>query len=266
MTFELIESPAPALPFPSAVIQRTQDHRYYYGGVAYPGVTGILDVLDKSQQLMWWASNGTADAALALWSDKTAFQTLLDTVGPEGVKKALTNRSGWQRDEAAKLGTEVHNIADLIVSGKDTPEMSPAALERVMRYKDWWQASGWRIRLSEALVVHPTARYGGTFDLLAYDPDGRTVLADIKTGGKWGRKAYDSEVLQLAAYGMAELVAPMGSEKAYPMPAIDRYVVLHVMPDGVKEIEITVGAAERQAFLACIDLSEWRKQFKGRSL
>ena len=97
-----------------------------------------------------------------------------ESVGDEGVVKALTSRSAWKRDEAA-LGTEVHNIADLIVSGKPTPEMSPAALERVMRYKDWWQASGWTIRLSEALVVHPTAKYGGTFDLLARDR-GRDAL------------------------------------------------------------------------------------------
>ena len=59
MTYELVTTTeAPA--FPQAAIQRTQDHRYYYQGVAYPGVTGILNVLDKSGSLMSWAARNTA--------------------------------------------------------------------------------------------------------------------------------------------------------------------------------------------------------------
>ena len=53
---------------------------------------------------------------------------------------------------------------------------------RVLAYAAWWKASGWRLRLSEAMLVNPMMGYGGTLDLLAYDRDGRTVLADIKTG------------------------------------------------------------------------------------
>ena len=106
-------------------------------------------------------------------------------------------------------------------------------------------------------MVFPTHRYGGTFDLLCLDQDGKTVLADIKTGGKVGRKLYETEVLQLTAYGLAPIVSPMGDPKAYPMPKIDRYAVLHVTTDGVKELEVNVGTPERMAWLACIDLHSW---------
>ncbi len=108
--------------------------------------------------------------------------------------------------------------------------------------------------------------WGGTFDLLAYDRDGKTVLADIKTG----KGVYKEAVLQLAAYGMAKIVQPATDgilpAQTYPMPLPDRYVILHVTADGVREIEIAVGTAERMAFLACLDLYHWIEGMKGKRL
>jgi hypothetical protein len=243
----------------AAAISRSSDHRYTYAGETYPGVTGILRVLDKSDALMAWAARNTAEAALAQLDN---LASLRDTVGPEGVVKALTSRSSWKRDEAANLGTQVHELADLVVKSEPTPPMSEVVRGRVLAYVDWWKASGWILRLSEALIVNPTEGYGGTFDLLARDRDGRTVLADIKTG----KAIYHEAVLQLAAYGMATYVAPLGSEVAYPMPVPDRYVILHVTLDGVREVEISIGDLERSAFLACSYLAAWRETIKGKRL
>jgi hypothetical protein len=111
-------------------------------------------------------------------------------------------------------------------------------------------------------VVHPDVGYGGTFDLLAYDRDGRTVLADIKTG----KAVYKEAILQLTAYGMAPLVQRFGDDKVYPMPLPDRYAVIHVTKDGVREVCIDVGQAERMAFLDCVDLHRWLASVKGKTL
>ena len=242
-------------------IIRSSDHRYTYNGQTYPGVTDILKVIDKSGPLMAWSAKQTAIAAIELYSDGS-LATMLNAVGNEGTIKALSNRSNFKRDEAAALGSEVHSLADQLVNGEEQAVGSPLALEYAKRYADWWQHSGWRLRLSEAVVVHPDVGYGGTFDLLARDADGRTVLADIKTG----KGVYKEAILQLTAYGMAPLVSPMGSDRVYPMPIPDRYVVIHVTADKVREVEIAVGQAERMAFLDCVDLHRWLASVKGKEL
>jgi hypothetical protein len=251
-----------------SAITRSADHRYTYEGVVYPGVTGILGVLDKSGPLMNWAARQTATAALEMLGPIRALDALVENVGKEGAIKALTSRSSWQRDEAAALGTDVHNLADMMVTGRPLPALTDTNRARVEHYARWWEASGWKLRLSEAMVVlpDPACGFGGTFDLLCYDRDGRTVLADIKTG----KAVYHEAVLQMAAYGMAKLVQPASDGllpgRVYPMPMPDRYAILHVTADEVREVEVAVGTPERMAFLACRELHEWRESMKGKRL
>jgi hypothetical protein len=239
-------------------ITRDRWHRYTYRGQTYPGVTSILRVLDKSDALMAWASRNTAEAALAQLDHLAG---LRDTVGPEGVIKALTARSGWKRDEAAALGTTVHELADLIVRGEPLPRgTSETATAMAEAWAAWWQGAGWRHRLSEAFLVHPDLGYGGTFDLLAYDEHGRTTLADTKTGS-----VYPEVRLQLTGYGLpGTLVQPQGMTEVWPMPAIERYVVLDTKEDGVRVIDIEITAEDVEAFRACIPLHHWRASNKGR--
>ena len=158
------------------------------------------------------------------------------------------------------LGTDVHGMADLLVTGQPLPDMDPVVAHRVQLYADWWQAAGWTIRATEALLVNPRVGYGGTLDLLCRDRDGRTVLADIKTG----KGVYQETSLQLAAYGMAELIQANGM--VFDMPPVDRYAVIHVTGTGVREIEMVVGDMEREAFGCCLGLSRWTETQKGKRL
>ena len=246
-------------------ITRDANHVYTYQGKRYPSVTTILKVLDKSGPLMAWAARQTAEAAIGMMTGPDPMYwplaTLQQTVGNEGVIKALTERSKWTRDTAAQLGTDVHALADDHVNGRPLKEGLPEPiLERVRAYAEWWQGCGWALRSSEAMVCHPVFGFGGTLDLLARDRDGRTVLADIKTG----KAVYTEAVLQLTAYGMAEVIQTDAG--LFTMPQIDRYVVLHVTPTGVREVELSVGTLERIAFGACIDLHQWAESMKGKKL
>ncbi len=241
------------------MITRSLSHEYTYDGKTYPGVTGILKVLDKSGPLMSWAARQTAEAAVALYEQ---FPKILETTGPEGIVKLLTARSSWKNDEAKVLGTDVHDIADKINRGEPEPWMQETVRQRVDNYRTWLASSGWTVKISEAYILEPGAGYGGTLDILARDADGRAVLADIKTG----KGVYRESVLQLAAYGMASLIQPVGAERVYPMPAIDRYAILHVTASGVREIEVPIGDQDRTAFLAAMTLTEWSNSQKGKAL
>ena len=253
---------------PVGGITRSADHRYTFDGKTYPGVTGILKVIDKSGPLMNWAARMTAEAALGLvvpgeggkW-DFGSLDALLRSVGPEGTVKALTSRSSWKNDEAKDLGTEVHGLADDLIHGRlDLASVPARAKAHVDHYAKWWEASGWTIRTSEALLVHPEFKYGGTLDLLCRDRDGRTVLADIKTG----KGVYRETVLQLTAYGMAQLIQTEAG--VFAMPKVDRYAILHVTADGVREIEVPIGSLEEVAWAACLDLHQWSEATKGMRL
>lgn len=239
-------------------IERTPDHFYKFDGQVYPGVTNVLKVLDKSGPLMAWAARMTAEAAL-----RVDLAKLLEGVGPEGVVKALTSRSAWVNEQARDLGTRIHGYADDLVMGRPLPELAGEDRVRIEHYAEWWSNSGWRLRASEALLVNPGKGYGGTLDLLCYDRDGRTVLADIKSGRiDYRGQVYDSIILQLAAYGDTEFMETAGA--LYVTPIIERYVVIQVTADGVREVEVAIGEAERRAFGACLELARWRESVKGK--
>lgn len=235
-------------------ITRTADHRYIYEGVTYPGVTSILKVIDKSGPLIGWASRMTAEAALQLYP---VIPAILEASGRDGAVRALTARSGWKRDQAAATGTEIHGLADRFVRGEELPEMTDETRQRVWTYAEWYTRAGWRVRASEGMVVNPEVGYGGTVDLIAYDADGRTVLADLKTG----KDIYREAILQLAAYGAAEVIEY--GDVLYPMPIIQRYVILH-LTDTLREVDVTeyINAA-RRAFLSALSLHSWTENVKG---
>lgn len=238
-------------------ITRTADHQYGYEGKWYPGVTGVLKVLDKSGPLIRWSANNTAEAAIDLLAELPA---MLETVGRQGVIKALAERGTKKRDEAALIGTDIHTLADLIVRGQDIGSPPEHLLNRAKKYAEWWATEGWVLRASEAMLINPKDGYGGTLDLLCYDRDRRTVLADVKTG----KGVYMEAVLQLRAYGDATYIET--DQGFFGMPQVDRYVILHVTEAGVRPIEVPMTTLEEVAWIACLDLHQWRQTQKGRSL
>lgn len=231
-------------------ITRDRFHRYTFEGTTYPGVTGIIGIVDKSDVLMTWATRQAVSGVLA---QLDALPALLANNDRTEVVNMLAKRSSWDRDKAATRGSDIHEHADRINTGSPLGPVAPEHVPQVEAYREWWEGSGWTLRLSEALVIDPGMGYGGTFDLLARDEEGRTVLADLKTG----KGIYPEYRLQLAAYGMASLVAPQGSPVTYPMPRIDRYAVLH-LTDRMEVVELGITDEDRDAFRACIPLSRWK--------
>ncbi len=229
-------------------------------GQTYPGVTSILRVLDKSDALMAWASRNTAEAALAQLDHLAG---LRDTVGPEGVVKALTARSAWKRDEAAAAGSDIHGLAERIARGEPLPDVSPIIRARVEAYAAWWAGVGLAHPARRGLRrrAHPGLRRHPRPARLRRDRPDRPRRRQDRARTSTQRWCCSSWPTARPPSSPRRAV-PL----AYPMPTIERYVVLHVTDAGVRVIDVEVDDDDRAALRACLPLSRWHAARKGQRL
>ena len=244
---------------PSVGLFRSSDHRYWWMGEpegGYPGVTGVLRVIDKPA-IATWAKTETAKCAMRNWE-------LLSTMRQEGGDAAavawLSRIPDYQRDTAGKLGSAVHRLTELADRGQ-AYELSDEERPIVEAYQRFLADYRPKLISREHAIINRKYGYGGTYDLI-FTLGGQTWLADIKTS-----KGYYAETsLQLAAYANGQFIALEDDPKEYPFPSIDRYAVLHLRPEayakGYTLIEYSVGKPEFRAFLAALAMSRWQQTAK----
>lgn len=237
---------------------RTDKHDYYWndGETVHgpmPGVTGVLRIIDKPA-IATWAKQETAKCAIRNWD---MLEKMISTGGSDAAVAWLSRIPDYQKDTAGKLGSAVHQLAELASRDKQyiaTDEERPY-IEAYRRFLDDYKP---KLVSVEKGVIHLKLGYGGTYDLLLR-LDGELWLVDLKTS----KGTYAETALQLAAYGHAEFIGLPEDPKPYPMPHVDRYAVLHLRPDaypeGYRLIEYRVGEPEWQAFRAALALSRWSK-------
>ena len=174
------------------------------------------------------------------------------------------------RDNAAKLGSSVHLLADMAPRASETDskafEVSPDAfpyLEAFRGFLAFLEAQGGKIISSEHAVWNHTEGYAGTYDLICSLWD-ETWLLDIKTG-----KGYYADYgLQLCAYANAEWIVLPNDPTLYPMPKVQHTAVLHLRPDqyagpmsqGWRLVEYPTTDRDYLAFLAALELYQWNKE------
>ena len=199
-----------------------KSHRYRLDGAWVPGVTTLIGKGLPKPAIPYWAARTVAE-----WvADNPDLTDDIKRMGGRGPAVAFLKELPWQkRDEAAIRGTDVHALADPLAHGEEVavPEHLAA---HVQGYVDWLDQSGARALLTERPVASRQWQYAGTLDLVA-DMDGATWLLDVKTSSG----VYGSTALQLTAYGNAEFYLDADGHEC-PMPAIDRYGVLHVTEYG----------------------------------
>lgn len=174
-------------------------HHYKIDGKKADGVTTLINKGLPKPALMNWGIRSVAEFAVE------HLDRLVDMRG-EGIDDqnivAMLKQSPYtNRDNAARRGTEVHDLAEKLVHGieVEVPDEIRGYVEACVRFLDDWQV---KPVLVEAVVASRRWNYCGTLDLVADLPDGRRVLADYKTSksGIFGETA-----LQLAAYRYAEV-------------------------------------------------------------
>jgi len=201
---------------------RGSGHTYWADGQQLPGVTTILKQLPKDA-LIEWAGRTTAEYAVDHWDD------LADLKPSERLKK-LNKARYEERDQAARKGVKVHQLAEALAADREVsvPEYLAGHVDSYLRFLREWDPDPVAMEL---VVCNRQVIYCGTADLVAHMA-GQVWMLDIKTGrsGIWPEAA-----AQVCAYARAETYTTAGEDGAeHPLAdlGITRCGALHVRADG----------------------------------
>lgn len=147
-------------------------------GTRVPGVTTILGRYKESGGLLQWA-HGVGYA--------------------QGEKGEQPNLYA-PRDEAADVGTLIHDLIERDIHGELHPAIPASMEERVISgysaWRDWLALNKCEFYATEVPLVSEEYRFGGTIDVVLKMPNGGLSLADWKSSAA----VYSDYLIQLAAY------------------------------------------------------------------
>ncbi len=179
--------------------------------IAYTRVSTLSKALDNKDGLMKWKQRMTAigigkrpdlaQMALACADDKRKID--------EVVEAAM---SAAESDRAANLGTTLHALTEVIDAGGWPEQVSAEIAADLTAYQQ--AMSGIEIIAAEQFIVCDEVTAAGTFDRLVRLPDGRMVIADIKTGQD-EPKYPQGVTTQTAIYAHGHLYDPDKGRLAY---------------------------------------------------
>jgi hypothetical protein len=220
---------------------RSFDGGFEFGGQKFPAVT-------------WAVKHGVPadfDDYLARMAAQHAldhFDELAVMTRQQAVRRCIHAGKAY-RDERGKLGGEVHKaIRRHLLGDRPVAWKHPEAEAHFDQFLNWFRAWSPDVIAAEATGFNRKVGYGGTIDLLVGIPSTEECwLVDVKCAPV----VRPSNAVQLAALERLEfLAAPDRSE--WPMPPIDRSVVLRLTPDGHATHTVDTGEATFRTFRAAL--------------
>jgi hypothetical protein len=217
-------------------------------GRIVPSVTTVVSLTPKPYLMNWvvklaaeWVATHTYDLMPMTWEERVA------------IIKAETRAL---REEGARKGTALHDYAEQYVwlGTVEPPRTLPE--QAVIDIVDQLQPN---VLFTEAMVWNGTVGYAGTLDgvwEVTFDGRVETWVIDWKTS-----KSRSAEwALQQEAYRRAETIFD-GRGNEYPMPHIDRCVILWTPFDGDWAV-LPVQTTEQdwEAFCASLRVLRWHDQ------
>ncbi|MBM4497143.1 hypothetical protein GS426_21450 [Rhodococcus hoagii] len=153
-------------------IDNGKGHWYKLDGEKADGGDHAARQRHPEAALINWAGNTTAEYAVDNWEE-------LSALSPSARLNELKKSRFKVRDAAAKRGTEVHALADLLLQGKEVevPDELAGHVDAYVRFLNEFEP---KPVLTEFRVASRKWRYCGTADMVIDLPDGR-FIADIKT-------------------------------------------------------------------------------------
>lgn len=165
-------------------------HAYKWAGKFVPGVTTILQVINKPALLQW-----SADMASDYWYDQLALGTK-DLMLIRAEAKAAHR---IRKETAGGIGNNIHDYAECFFKKKELPPLlTDQAKKGVEAFHKWLDAHKIKILASERMVFSKEHHYAGTCDFVA-EIDGVLGVGDIKTSSG----IFNEMRFQTAAYQQA---------------------------------------------------------------
>jgi len=212
------------------VTKRSKAHITYklQDGMAVPGVTTILGVLNKPA-LVKWANN----------------------LGLQGVD------SSKYVDEKASIGTLAHQMIADYLKGKetDTSEYSKVQIDQaenaVLSFLEWEKTHHIDTQLVEEPLVSELHKFGGTIDCLG-TINGELCLIDFKTS----RGIFPEMLIQVAAY--KQLLIEHGHD-------VTQTIILRIgrtEDEGFEDRRVNELAKRWQIFQHCLEIYQLQREVK----
>ena len=210
--------------------------------VAYTRTTTLAKTLEDVGGLSKWIMRMTA---LGLVARPDLYQLVATSADDKGALDRICEQAKEHAGGSARanIGTALHAATEHVDRNGGDPVTCTGVLEQfrpaVTAYRQALDAAGIQTspRWVERFVVLDDWQVAGTFDRLVRLPDGRLVIADLKTGADL-RYSWRSIAVQLAVYAHGLLYDDDGTRSPLP-DALDPTigVVMH-LPAGEERCEL----------------------------
>ncbi len=263
------------------------NHWYLIDGQKADGVTGILGGSIPKGALVGWAAGAVGGF---VYDEPEETVRMAQRMGREAFIAAAKQIPSEDRDSAARRGTEVHRLSELLGRGEEV-EIPDELAGHVDAYLDFRESHNPQKELFEVTVAHLKYKYAGTLDTWAHLPRLRGMLADfpewtdaegVRRGGrkvicecqdeclsvldiKTSRSGVYAETgLQICAYGNASHYIDAAG-KLRETPEIRHYVSLWLRSDGWELYPFDILPTDFRTFLYCQQVARFTDWKKGRS-
>jgi len=231
--------------------------------IPYTRVSTLAKALDDKTALTKWMQRMVLQGVTAR-PDLVAL-----AAAAQGDPKQLSGiveqaMSAAESDRAANLGTAIHTFTERIDEGKPLDTFPIEHRADLAAYQA--AMSSIEIVATELFVVTDEVEAAGTFDRLVRLPDGRVMVADVKTGANEDKYPH-GVATQIAIYSHGHLYDPKEGRKAH-LPTVgvstDTGLLIHMPVNtgtcNLYLIDLTTGWKLAQTAVAV------RKAFKQKPL
>lgn len=236
--------------------------------VAYTRVSTLAKALDDLSNLMAWKARKTAEGLIRRPDLLTLVSGAIANGDPDTdwpTKKVLNDAVAQAMEAAGSskgstAGTGFHSLTEAIDRGNEPLYVPEADKPRLEAYREATAGIEWLD--IECFVVNDIVRGAGTFDRLGRLPDGRVVVADLKSGKSEADYPFSTTV-QIATYANGHRYNPETGERSQLHPELDLTdgLLIHLPPSGgcrLYSLNLTLGWLAAQLAAQVREARSWK--------